>query len=88
LLIARETDIILHMNDEHLDAIDACAHGLLGLTGDGWRLTGVDPEGCDLRCGHQVGRLTFARRVVDAESARAEFVRLVRSARARLEAVS
>ncbi len=86
VLIARETDIILHMNDEHPDAIDAYAQGLLGLSGDGWRLTGVDPEGCDLRRGHRVARLGFARRVTDAESARAELVRLVGSARARLGA--
>jgi hypothetical protein len=36
-LIAREADIILHMSDEHRDAIDAYAEGLLGLAGDGWR---------------------------------------------------
>jgi heme oxygenase (biliverdin-IX-beta and delta-forming) len=87
-LIAREADIVLHMNDDHRDAIDACAQGLLGLTGDGWRLTGVDPEGCDLRRGHQVARLTFAQPVIDAESARAELVRLVGSARSHLAAAS
>jgi heme oxygenase (biliverdin-IX-beta and delta-forming) len=88
VLIAREADIVLHMNDEHQDALDACAQGLLGLTGEGWRLTGVDPEGCDLRQGSQVARLTFAQLVSDAESARTELVRLVRSARARLGAAS
>jgi putative heme iron utilization protein len=88
VLSARETDIILHMNDEHRDALDACAQGLLGLAGDGWRLTGIDPEGCDLRRGHRVARLPFAVRVADAESARAELVRLVGSARARLGAAS
>jgi heme oxygenase (biliverdin-IX-beta and delta-forming) len=88
VLTAREADIVLHMNDDHPDALDACAQGLLGLTGDGWRLTGVDPEGCDLRRGHRVARLTFAQPLTDAESARAELVRLVRSARARLGAAS
>ena len=86
VLIAREADIVLHMNDEHQDALDAYARGLLGLAGDGWRLTGVDPEGCDLRRGHQVARLSFAQPVTDAESARAELVRLVGSARVRLAA--
>ncbi len=86
VLIAREADIVLHMNDDHQDAIDAYAHGLLGLAGDGWRLSGVDPEGCDLRCGQQIGRLTFAHPVSDAEGARVELVSLVRSARARLGA--
>jgi heme iron utilization protein len=88
VLIARETDIVLHMNDEHPDAIDACAQGLLGLAGEGWRLTGVDPEGCDLRRGYRVARLRFAGRVADAEGARAELVRMVKAARARLGAAS
>jgi putative heme iron utilization protein len=86
VLIARETDIILHMNDEHQDAIDACAQGLLGFAGHGWRLTGVDPEGCDCRRAHQVARLSVARPVADAEGARAQLVRLVQSARSRLGA--
>jgi putative heme iron utilization protein len=76
------------MNDEHQNAIDAYAQGLLGLTGDGWRLTGVDPEGCDLRRGHEVARVTFAQPVTDAESARAELVRLVHMARSRRGAAS
>ena len=88
VLIAREADIILHMNDEHQDAIDAYAQGLLGLSGDGWRLTGVDREGCDLRRGHRVARLSFGRPVSDAEGVRAELVRLVGSARARLGAAT
>ncbi len=88
VLIAREADIVLHMNDEHPDALDACAQGLLGLAGDGWRLTGIDPEGCDLRRGHEVARLTFGQPVTDAEGARAEFVRLVGAAREHLGAAS
>ncbi len=87
-LSAREADIVQHMNDDHQDAIDACARGLLGLAGDGWRLTGVDPEGCDLRRGHDTARLPFAQAVPDAESARAELVRLTRAARSRLAAAS
>ena len=87
-LSAREADIVQHMNDDHQDAIDACVRGLLGLAGDGWRLTGVDPEGCDVRRAHDTARLTFARAVLDAESARAELVRLTRAARSRLAAAS
>ena len=85
-LSARETDIVQHMNDDHQDAIDACVRGLLGLAGDGWRLTGVDPEGCDLRRGPDTARLAFGRAVLDAEGARAELVRLTRAARSRLAA--
>jgi putative heme iron utilization protein len=85
-LAAREADIVQHMNDDHQDAIAAYARGLLGLAGDGWRLTGVDPEGCDLRRGQQTARLTFGGTVIDAEGARAELVRLARAARTRLAA--
>lgn len=81
-LIEREAEILEHMNAEHRDAVQLYAQGLLGLGGDGWRLTGVDPEGCDLRQGARTARLPFSRPVRDAEGARAELVRLVKRARA------
>jgi hypothetical protein len=83
-LIAHEADIVRHMNQDHREALDAYAQGLLGLGGTGWRLTGVDPEGADLRHGARTARLTFRQPVSDAESARAELVRLARLARSRL----
>lgn len=83
-LVAAEADIVAHMNGEHADAIDAYAAGLLGLAGGGWRMTGIDPEGVDLRRGGSVGRLTFDRPVDSPESARAALVRLARQARAAL----
>jgi len=81
-----EADIVAHMNRDHADAIDLYARNLLGLDGDGWRLTGVDPEGADLRLGGRVARVGFDKPVADAEGARAELVRLVKRARARNEA--
>jgi hypothetical protein len=83
-LIAHEADIVRHMNQDHREALDAYAQGLLGLGGTGWRLTGVDPEGADLRHGARTARLTFRQPVSDAESARLELVRLARLARSRL----
>lgn len=80
-LIEREPDILEHMNAEHRDAVQLYARALLDLNGDEWRLTGVDPEGCDLRQGAQTARLPFSRPVRDAEGARAELVRLVKQAR-------
>jgi putative heme iron utilization protein len=45
-------------------------------------MTGVDPEGADLRRGGEVARLGFDRRATTAEAARVELVRLVKRARA------
>lgn len=81
-LTAAELGIVAHMNDDHADAIDLYAHVLLGRAGEGWRMTGIDADGADLRCGGAVARLTFAAPVTDAEAVRRELVRLVRLARA------
>ena len=40
-----------------------------------WVLTGVDPEGCDLRQGAETARLWFDEPVRDADGPRAELVR-------------
>jgi putative heme iron utilization protein len=81
-LAAAEPGIVAHMNHDHTDAVQLYATKLLGRTGGGWTMTGVDPEGIDLRREGEVARLPFARPVLDAEAARAELVRLVKHARA------
>lgn len=80
-LAAAESEILRHMNEDHAEAIDLYASRLLGMEGGGWRQTGVDPEGIDLRRGGTVARLDFATPVGDAEGARAELVRFARRAR-------
>lgn len=80
-LAAQEAGVVEHMNDDHGDAVGLYANVLLNLPGVGWRLTGVDPEGADLRRGGDVARLSFDKPVSDAESARVELVRLVKRAR-------
>ncbi len=80
-LAAGEPGILEHMNGEHADAVQLYAVKLLGRDGDGWRMTGIDPEGADLRRGGEVARLPFDHPVGDAEKARAELVRLVKRAR-------
>jgi len=80
-LAAAEADILAHMNTDHAATIDLYAQRLLGLAGEGWRLTGVDPEGVDLRRGGCVARLDFRAPVGDAEGVRAELVRLAKIAR-------
>lgn len=76
-----EAEIIAHMNGEHADAVQLYAAKLLGRTGGDWILTGVDPEGADLRRGGEVARLNFDKPVHDADQARTELVRLVKRAR-------
>lgn len=80
-LCAREADIVAHMNEDHGVALDLYANRLLRETGTGWRMTGIDADGADLRLEGRVARLDFAQSVDDAEAARAELVRLARAAR-------
>ncbi len=80
-LAAHEAGIVDHMNADHADAITLYAQNLLGLSGDGWVMTGIDPEGCDLRYGGARARLEFDQIVTDAASARAMLVALVEKSR-------
>jgi hypothetical protein len=84
-LAAAETDILEHMNDDHAEAIGLYASKLAGAgNGDGWQMTGVDPEGIDLRRGGSVLRLDFPAPVGDAEGARTALVQFARQARAKV----
>lgn len=75
--IARaEADILAHMNADHARALDHYAGRLLGRSGRGWTMIGVDPEGADLRLGGRFARLDFARPLKDRDEVRAELVRL------------
>jgi putative heme iron utilization protein len=80
-LIEAEPGILAHMNADHGAAVDLYARALLGRDGAGWRLTGVDAEGCDLRLGGGVARLDFPARIADAQGARAALVALAERAR-------
>lgn len=81
-LVASEPDIVSHMNADHADAVQLYATKLLGAEPGEWRMTGIDPEGCDLVAGARAVRLPFAARIASAEEARKELVRLVGVARA------
>lgn len=83
-LAETEPDIVAHMNDDHSDAIGLYANVLLGMPGVGWRMTGVDPDGCDLARDGVTARLDFDSPAVDAPSARRELVLLVKKARSAL----
>lgn len=82
-LAPRHDDIVAHMNQDHADALALYATRLLDQPAGDWRLTGIDPDGCDLSTGPLTARLPFATRIRDADMARAELVRLVARARNR-----
>jgi putative heme iron utilization protein len=85
-LAEAEAGIIAHMNSDHADAIALYATRLLHRDSADWRMTGIDPEGIDLRCGTGAARLDFADHalapVLDATAARQALVALVGAARA------
>lgn len=83
-LAAGEADVVAHMNADHADAVELYATVLAGRASGGWRMTGVDPEGFDLRqaASGEAARIAFDAAVGDPESARVELVRLVKRARA------
>lgn len=80
---AIEDGVLAHMNRDHTDAVQAYAETLPGVAGDGAVLVGFDAEGCDLRVGARLYRLTFAAPVTDAASARATLARLAAEAKAK-----
>jgi heme iron utilization protein len=80
-LTAAEPDILAHMNKDHADAVGRYANLLLGLEGEGWTMTGIDPEGLDLRLAGRTARIDFAQPVTGPEAARRELVRLATTAR-------
>lgn len=80
-LAAAEPEIVEHMNRDHAEAIELYARQLLGRQGTGWRMTGIDPEGLDLRCGGATARLDFAAPVLNPAAARQELVALAQAAR-------
>lgn len=80
-LAEAEEGIVSHMNADHADANTLYATKLLGLPDGDWKMTGIDPEGCDLRAENRTARVTFPNRIVTAAEARTVLVALVKQAR-------
>ncbi|USG61341.1 DUF2470 domain-containing protein [Sneathiella marina] len=77
-----ETDILDHMNTDHVSAIQTLAgnHGQIkGL--QEWKIVGLDPEGFDLLSEWRYQRILFENSVSNANEVRQEFVRMVKNAR-------
>jgi heme iron utilization protein len=84
-LAAAEAEIVAHMNESHADAIALYAEHLLRQRGNGWRMTGIDPEGLDLRRDGETARLDFVANsrgpVLTPAAARRALVALAEQAR-------
>jgi hypothetical protein len=80
-LLAAEPGIIEHMNEDHADAIRLYATRLAGAHEGFWRMSGIDPEGCDLICEGDTRRISFEAPIATPGEARAELVRLAQEAR-------
>jgi heme oxygenase (biliverdin-IX-beta and delta-forming) len=81
VLAAAEVGIVQHMNDDHADAVALFAERLARRSGSGWRMTGIDPEGIDLRRGGETARLDFPQPVLDPQGARQALIQLTAAAR-------
>jgi putative heme iron utilization protein len=79
-LAIAEPEIVGHMNRDHAEAIELYARHLLGRQARGWQMTGIDPEGLDLRCGGEIARLDFAAPVLSPAAARRTLVDLAQKA--------
>ena len=79
---ASEQSAIDHMNKDHRDAIDLYARHFAHAASDGWTLTGIDAEGCDVAAGDEIRRIFFPQRLETAPDMRKALVDLAREARA------
>tara|TARA_B100001142_G_C14223309_1_gene612449 strand:+ start:337 stop:1089 length:753 start_codon:yes stop_codon:yes gene_type:complete len=73
-----EKNVLDHMNLDHANSINHYANKLLGRSGLGWKLTGIDPDGADLRLGGRTARIEFDKPISCQEDIRKELVRLAR----------
>lgn len=80
-MAAAEADILDHMNRDHAEAVGLMARRLLKARGTGWRLTGIDLEGCDIGRGAIVLRLPFEHPLDRPEQAREVLAALATLAR-------
>src|SRR6476620_5370400 len=79
-LLAAEPRIIEHMNEDQADAVRLYATRLDGGPEGFWRMSGIDPEGCDLICEGDARRIRFAAPIATPGEARKELVRLANAA--------
>jgi putative heme iron utilization protein len=82
-LLEAEADILAHMNSDHADAVGLYAGRLAGCEGEGWRMSGIDPEGFDLIRGPKTARVLFDTPLRTPGDARKALAELAARARVR-----
>lgn len=80
-LAAAEQGAVVHMNEDHADAIALYAHHLGKADGEGWRIAGLDPEGLDLLQGDKPLRIRFPAPLRSAAELRQVLVQMANDAR-------
>lgn len=76
-----EQSALDHMNADHRDAIAVYARHFAGADGNGWTLTGLDPEGMDIASGDTIKRIFFPHKLTDAGELRKVLVEMARVGR-------
>lgn len=80
-LLAAEAAAIAHMNADHADAVALYATKLIGAPPGPWSITGLDPDGLDLRQQEFTQRLAFPEKVRGGGGLRTMLKRLADQAR-------
>ena len=68
------------MNAEHADTVRLYATRRAGAPEDFWRVSGIDPEGCDLICEDDASRIRFKALIATPGEAHQELVPLANAA--------
>ncbi len=79
--VAAEAEMLRQIDHGRDGTADLLAQALLGRTGGGWHISGIDPDGVDLRRDDETVRLDFAATVATPEAARGVLSRLADEAR-------
>ncbi|HEX7076117.1 MAG TPA: pyridoxamine 5'-phosphate oxidase family protein [Hyphomicrobiaceae bacterium] len=69
-LVSTEPELIASINRDEAERIGRLAERLCGGRSGAWRLTGIDPHGCDLALGAERLRLDFPEPATTADTAR------------------
>jgi putative heme iron utilization protein len=81
-LVAAESEIVAHINQDHADTCRLYATKLLGAPDGAWRCVGCDPEGLELQLDRTALRLPFPQRVTQPGVLRAVLKQMAEQARA------
>jgi putative heme iron utilization protein len=78
-LAASEQSALDHMNADHLEAIAVYARHFAKAEGEGWIVTGFDPEGMDLASGDGICRVFFPEQLKAARDLRPVLVDMAKT---------